>query len=129
MIRAVFFYLSAEHGNFAETFLRDLCPPRVAEGGKIFDFDGRIVINIVVDPQLFILKFSTFIIHYFYGTSRMPYPTICGSITLITGDNVDFHLRFVNGRAWKPSPTIFNFMFDYRRLRAYSFAFCFSGDS
>ena len=54
--------LMGGHGNpplqFAETLLRVFCPPRVAEGGEILDFDGRIVINIVKDPKLFILQFS-----------------------------------------------------------------------
>ena len=44
--------------------------PRVTRGGKIFEFDGGIDINLV--------EFSSFIISFF-GTSRMPYPTIGGS--------------------------------------------------
>ena len=129
--------------NVTSTFLSDLCPPRVAEGGKIFDFDGRIVItyissvikvfgssrsptptilhkrfcvilclpcakggglrkqlggivtNIVEDPQLFIFHFSSFIIHLrlFYGTSRTPYPTICGAIMLIAKYNEHLYER------------------------------------
>ena len=55
-------------------FLCDLCPPCAKEGGKIFDFDGRIVINIVVDHQLFILQFSTFNIHFlWYVKDAVPY--------------------------------------------------------
>ena len=40
------------------------------------------------------------------GTSRSPYPTICGSIIFADRDCAEFHLRLVNGRAWKPSPTM-----------------------
>ena len=57
---------------------------------------GGIVINLV--------EFSSFIISFF-GTSRMPYPTIGGSFVFGYRRRRTYLFKFVFGRAWKTSPT------------------------